>query len=61
MKYCIYRRKIGNGATGSYYNRTKISLILEDGRISAEGIFKVEVNLVYIATLKVGINSDPGT
>ena len=36
----------------------KFSLILEDGHISAGGIFKAEV--LYIA-VKVGVNSYPGT
>ena len=52
VKYSVYRRKTGIGATRSYYNRTKNSFLLKDGHISAGGIFKVEVNLVYISLWK---------
>ena len=47
VKYSIYRHKIGNGATGSYYNRTKISFILEDGRISAGSTSTSILAIVY--------------
>ena len=46
VKYCINHCKTGNRAARSYCSKTKSALILEDGRISGEGIFKVEVNLV---------------
>ena len=49
VKYSIYHYKTGNGATRSYYNRTKISFIMEDDHISAGAIFTFKVNLVYVS------------